>query len=168
MAAAWNSQDLSTFLQFLSDDVEWSDPAMPEPTKGRDAVRKFAETVLAAFPDFAYQIRPPVCVATDGTRVAVPWTIVATQTGPFDPPGFQPTGSRVEFEGVDVLDFSGSRVRRIQTLFDPAIPAEQLLQWRLRPPPGSWRERALVWLQRLRAASLRGRRNRSAISHTSF
>lgn len=157
MAAAWNDRDSDGYLSLLTDDVVWDDPAMQAPAVGRDAVRSFSETVLRAFPDFHYAIRPPICVAPDGSRCAVPWKITATHLEPMDPPGFGPTGRRVEFEGVDLMEFRGDQVSRIDTLFNMWPPAEQLLGMRLKPEPGSWRERMVVALQRVRAAWLRSK-----------
>ena len=88
---AWNARDLPRFLSCLCEDVVWDDPAMAAPAAGREAVRRFSEAILRAFPDFHYAIRHPLCVAADGSRCAVPWTISATHLGPLDPPGFAPT-----------------------------------------------------------------------------
>jgi len=72
LLAAWNARDLDGFVALLADDVEWYDPAMPEPpARGREAVRAFAEDVLEAFPDVRYEIQPPMCNASDGSRCAV-------------------------------------------------------------------------------------------------
>jgi steroid delta-isomerase-like uncharacterized protein len=158
LAAAWNDRDIETFLSFLTDDVVWDDPAMEAPAVGRDAIRGFSETVLRAFPDFQYRIRPPICVAADGTRCAVPWTITATNLGDMDPPGFAPTGRRVEFDGIDLLEIRERRVSRIDTVFNIVPPAEQLLSLSMRPAPGSLRQRLLVRAQRLVAAWLRNRK----------
>lgn len=153
---AWNARDLPRFLAYLTEDVEWYDPAMPQPpARGREAVRRFSAAVFRAFPDFEYGIRPPLCLAADGSRCAVLWHITATQTGVFDPPGFAPTHRRISVDGVDVLEFRGGRVSRILTAFDVLAAAEQLLAVNLRPPPGSWRERVAVVLQRLLAARAR-------------
>ncbi len=73
MVEAWNDRDLDGYVSQLTEDVVWNDPAMVEPAEGREAVRAFSETVLRAFPDFRYTIRPPICVADDGSRCAVPW-----------------------------------------------------------------------------------------------
>lgn len=155
---AWNARDLPRFLSFLTDDVEWYDLGMPNPpARGREAVRCFSETVLRAFPDFRYIVQSPICVAPDGSRCAVLWQITATHSGPFEPPGFAPTGRRASFEGVDVLDLRGSQICRIRTLFDPIEAASQLLGIRLRPRPGSFRERCAVHAQRIVAAWLRRR-----------
>ena len=155
MAVAWNDRDLDAYLLYLTDDVVWNDPAMAQPARGREEVRSFSESVLRAFPDFRYTIRAPICVAGDGTRCAVPWKIDGTHSAPLEPPGYGPTGRKAVFEGVDLLEFHGGQVCRIDTYFDVLVPAEQLLALRLRPEPGGWCERSAVSAQRLRAAWLR-------------
>ena len=162
LTRAWNARDLSAFMEHLTEDVEWDDPAMPAPAKGREAVRSFSQAVLEAFPDFHYVVRPPICVAADGSRCAVPWAITATHLHPLRPPGFAPTGRQVAFDGIDLFEFRGAQVSRIATYFNVLVPAEQLLRLRLRPQPGSLRERALVLAQRVWAAWLR-RRHVSAV-----
>jgi steroid delta-isomerase-like uncharacterized protein len=159
IAAAWNERDLDACLSHLADDVVWNDPAMQVPAVGREAVKEFSESVLRAFPDFRYTIRYPICHAADGSRCAVPWLITATHLGPLEPPGFGPTGKRAEFQGVDVLEFQGGKVKRIDTFFDVTKPAEQLLSMS-RPQAGGRLERVLVRLQRIRAAWLRKRGER--------
>jgi steroid delta-isomerase-like uncharacterized protein len=148
----WNAQDLPSFFGLLTEDVWWDDPAMPAPAAGADAVRRFIETVLRAFPDFHVAIRPPICVALDGSRCALPWRITGTHVAPLDPPGWAPTNRRAEFDGVDLLEFRGGKVCRITTLFNPVEPASQLLGLTQRPAPGSMQERLVVGLQRLLAA----------------
>jgi hypothetical protein len=156
--AFWDARDLDSFAACLTDDVEWYDPAMAEPpARGRAAVREFAEAVIRAFPDFRYEVLPPMCVSSDGTRCAVNWRIRASHIRPLEPLGYAPTGRRVEIEGVDVLDLEGEKVKRILTAFDPLPAAEQLLGMHLRPAPGTWRawvavqvQRGLAWLARSR------------------
>ncbi len=156
LLAAWNARDLDALVGFLAPDVYWHDLGMPHPpTIGRDAVRRFCESVLRAFPDFTFTIRCPICVGADGLSCVVPWTITATNTGVLDPPGVAPTGRRVRFDGLDYIQFRDGLVTRIETRFDPVEPLEQLLAMRLRPPAGSFRERMFVFVQRLRAGWLR-------------
>lgn len=155
LTEAWNSRDLDRVLSYLTEDVVWDDPAMQAPAEGHAAVRAFCQTLLKAFPDFHYAIRHPICIAADGSRCAVPWKITATNLGVMNPPGFAATGRSVDFEGVDLFEFRGDLACRIDTLFNPLIPAEQLLAARLRPAPGSMREGLAVWSQRIRAAWVR-------------
>jgi steroid delta-isomerase-like uncharacterized protein len=147
---AWNARDLDAFMRLLADDVEWYDPAMAQPpARGRAAVREFAEAVLEAFPDFRYDVVPPVCASSDGTRCALVWRISATHTGVLRPMGYAPTGRLASFEGVDVIDARDGKITRIRTAFDPIAAAEQLLAMSLRPKPGTWRAAIAVAVQRV-------------------
>jgi predicted ester cyclase len=155
---AWNDRDLDRFTAMLTEDVHWHDLGMLHPPAvGRDAVRRFTELALRAFPDFTYEIRHPICVAEDGSRCVVPWTISATNTGPYDPPGLAPTGRRLRFSGLDYMEFRGGFIARIETRFDPAEAIEQLTGVSVRPRAGSGAEWWLVRVQRLMAAWLRRR-----------
>ena len=161
LLAAWNARDLDGFEALLADDVEWHDPAMPEPpARGREAVRAFAEAVLEAFPDFKYEIQPPICAAPDGSRCAILWRISASHLRPLRPLGYAPTGCKASFEGVDVLDVHGGKITRIFTAFDLLPAAEQLLGRRLRPVPGTCRARCAVAMQRFLAFLARRRSRR--------
>jgi hypothetical protein len=86
--------------------------------------------------------------------------IVSVHAAPLRPPGYAPTNRSTAFEGVDVMEFRGDKVCRITTLFDPRVPAEQLLGLRLFLPPGSFRERVVVWGQQILA--FRARHSRQA------
>ncbi len=166
--AAWNARDLDGFLSFLAPDIYWHDLGMPSPPAiGQAAVRRFSETVLQAFPDFRFELRAPICIAEDGNSCVLPWTIRGTNSGPFDPPGFAPTGGAVHFSGFDYLVFRDGLVARIETRFDPADVVEQMLGVRLRPAPGSLLERCLVRFQRIGAAILRRRNRRAALMQQS-
>jgi predicted ester cyclase len=159
LLAAWDARDLDGFMACLTGDVEWYDPAMPSPpARGQAAVRGFADAVFRAFPDFRYEVLPPICVAPDGSRCAVKWRISGTHTARLEPLGYAPTGRRATFEGVDLLDLDGERVRCILTAFDLLPAAEQLLGMTLRPTPGSWRARLAVGGQRILAWMARARR----------
>jgi steroid delta-isomerase-like uncharacterized protein len=156
---AWNARNLDDFIGLLADDIEWYDPAMPEPpVRGRAAVRAFAESVLGAFPDFKYEVEPPICSSPDGSRCAVVWRISASHLHALQPTGYAPTGRRADIEGVDVLDIRDGRVVRILTAFDVLSAAEQLLGMKLRPVPGTWRGRFAVTIQRI-MARMRQKRN---------
>ncbi len=163
LLAAWNERDIPRLVSMLTDDVEWYDLGMfHPPARGREAVSAWAHSVLAAFPDFKYEIEPPVCVAPDGSRCVVCWRITATHTGVLSPPGFAPTGRRASFSGVDVLEFRGGAVSHILTLFDLLAAAEQLSGITLRPPERTARERLAVWLQRTVAFFARRRHQGTA------
>ena len=149
LLASWNDRDLDKFIGMLTEDVEWYDVSMLHPPAvGRKAVRAFAESVMAAFPDFAYTIQHPLCVSPDQARCVALWKITATHTAMLTPPGFAPTGRTANIEGVDVIEFRGEEISRITTLFDPVHAAEQLTGMTLRFPAGGFRERLVVLVQR--------------------
>ena len=155
---AWNARNLDDFIGLLAHDVEWYDPAMPEPpARGRAAVRTFAEGVLRAFPDFRYEVQPPICSAPDGSRCAIVWRISASHLHPLEPLGYAPTGRRANIEGVDVLDIRDGQVARILTAFDVLSAVEQLLGMKLRPSPGTWRGMFAITVQRMLARIRRKR-----------
>ncbi len=155
---AWNARDLGRYVSMLTDDVEWFDMGMMHPpARGRQAVRAFSESILAAFPDFTYVIEHPICVSPDGKRCIALWKITATHTGVLNPPGFAPTLRQASFHGVDILEFQNGLVSRITTLFDVVATAEQLTGLPLRFPAGSFRERFAVFLQRIVAFFARRR-----------
>ena len=154
LIAAWTARDLERFLDCLTDDVEWDDPAMSAPARGKEAVRTFAQAVLVAFPDFALTLRGPVCVAPDGGSCAVPWRITGTHLHPLAP-GYAPTRRTATFDGIDHMEFRDERIARVGTFFDVRAAAGQLLGVSLRPRPGGWGERTLVVCQRLVAAIVR-------------
>jgi steroid delta-isomerase-like uncharacterized protein len=165
LLAAWNARDLVRFTSFLTEDVYWHDLGMLHPPMvGREAVRAFSDTVLRAFPDFHFELRRPICAAADGSCAVVPWTISATNTGPYDPPGLAPTGRRLRFDGMDFIEFRDGLIARIETRFDLIDVMEQILGMSLRPAAGSWRERGLVEAQRLVAAWVRRRRPSSSVT----
>jgi ketosteroid isomerase-like protein len=155
---AWNARDLARYVAMLAEDVEWYDPAMPQPpARGRAAVQAFSESVLRAFPDFKYEVLGPMCVSADGARCAVHWRITATHTAPLTPPGYAPTGRTMRQEGIDLLEVHGAQVTRILTCFDVIAAAEQVTGVTLRATSGSVLERMMVFGQRLVAAWSRRR-----------
>ncbi|MFZ1948198.1 MAG: nuclear transport factor 2 family protein [bacterium] len=155
LVSAWNDRDIDRFMSYLDEAVVWDDPAMLYgPATGRAEVRRFAESVLRAFPDFSYRLREPICIAPTGTRCAVPWEITATHTGYFDYLRLAPTGQAVTMRGVDLLELAGTKVARVETLFNVLPAAEQAL--RLKPLARNRLARAaLPWLQRCLAWWLR-------------
>ena len=156
VVAAWNRRDLDAFLGNLDEAVTWSDPAMlVGPAAGKAAVREFCENVLRAFPDFAMQIREPICLSPSGERCAVPWRVTATHSGRFDPFGFAPTNQRITMEGVDLIEFSEAKITRIETHFNVIPAMEQAL--RLRPFPRRGLKKALL-VAAQRALAWRARR----------
>ena len=102
---------------------------------GPDGVRAYFTELFAAFPDFALTVRSTVA---DEDRVAVHWTATGTMTGPLW--GLDPTGARVELEGIDLLRVEGDRLVRNDAVADGMSVARQI---GLLPPAGSATEQRL-------------------------
>ncbi len=152
LIGAWNAHDFDRFMEFLTDDVEWDDPAMSAPARGKEAVRTFAQAVLTAVPRFFADSAAQSASRRTGS-CAVPWRITGThcirwrRATPLLSGRRRSTASTTWNSRVTGSSASG----RIST----RTAAGQLLGVSLRPRPGSWVERALVAAQRLIAAFVR-------------
>jgi steroid delta-isomerase-like uncharacterized protein len=151
--AVWNDHDTTHLDQFVTDDVVWIDPLLTEPARGVDAVRRFMEACWASMPDLHFEITGAHCLADDAPVLMVPWKMTGTHLASFDPPGFAPTGRRIDIDGIDVYTFRAGKVAEYRAYYDNA---EQGRQLGILPATSSRGERAIVALQRL-SARLRGR-----------
>jgi glyoxylase-like metal-dependent hydrolase (beta-lactamase superfamily II)/predicted ester cyclase len=88
---------------------------------GPNGVREYFTSLFAAFPDLAVTVRSTVA---DGDREAVHWTATGTHLGPLW--GVEPTGARVEFEGIDLLQVHGGLLVRNDAVADSLSVARQL------------------------------------------
>jgi len=150
---AWNARDADRLLALCTPDVEWEDPAFPAPARGGDAVRQYLAETWQIFPDLSFSVPEPPLLATEGGQAAQVWRLTGTFLGP-SPPGFAPTGKRVDQLGVDLYEFRDGLLARYRTLYDVAETARQM---GLTPARGSRAERAAAFLQR---TSMRLRRRK--------
>jgi len=110
------------------------------------------ETLVRACPDFRFEETEPAYPSLARPKAIAPWRFTGTMTGPLVPPGFAPTGHRVEIHGDDHWDFRGDLVRRCEAVYDLNGVGVQLGAV---PAPGSGAERFAVLVQRLQARRLR-------------
>jgi steroid delta-isomerase-like uncharacterized protein len=104
-----------------------------------DGMRAYFESLFAAMPDLAYEVRDLVA---DGGKVAVWWRIRGSFTGaPFD--GVRATGGKVEAEGLDFVRVEDGLIVRNDSYWDDSSIARQL---GLLPAKGSRQERVLKGL----------------------
>jgi steroid delta-isomerase-like uncharacterized protein len=88
---------------------------------GPGGVREYFTEFFAAFPDFALEVQSTV---NDGGRSAVHWTAVGTHLGSLW--GVEPTGARVNFEGIDLLAVRDGLIVRNDAVADTLSIARQL------------------------------------------
>jgi ketosteroid isomerase-like protein len=138
--------------ELLTQDIVWSDPALPAPVYGIPAVQEFMRTSFRTFADLRFSEPDPPHLTVTGDLVAWEWRMEGTMTGPADPPGFAPTGKTMRVDGVDLWTMRDGRIARCQAFYDTTDVARQL---GLLPLRGSAAERAVVALQRLQARFMR-------------
>lgn len=155
LLAVWNDHDTADLPNLVTDDIAWSDPALPAPTRGVQGVRGFMEDSWRAFPDLRFEVTGPRCFADDAPVLVVPWRMTGTNLGPIDPPGYAPTGARIDVRGVDVYVFRGERLAEYRAHYDTTEVGRQL---GLLPATGTRAEHLFVAAQRLRARLRRRRR----------
>jgi steroid delta-isomerase-like uncharacterized protein len=143
--AGWNDHDVEALVGLCTEDVLWDDPALPQPERGRQAVREYLRGTWSMFPDLAFTLPEPPMLALDGPRAAQVWIMTGTMLGSDPWVGFAPTGKRLAIEGIDVYEFREGLVSRYRGRYDLAEVARQL---GLAPARGSRPERVLARLQR--------------------
>jgi|SRR5947209_3513742 len=153
--AAWAVRDFDRILSIYADDVEWEDPQIPRPLRGKVELRAYFEAMLRAFPDIEIgqeQLFSPL--GGDGETFASRWRLRGTFRGAFELPGIAsmriaPTGDRVDFTGVAVVtvDDQGRGIH-VRQYGDDSTFQRQI---GMLPPEGSFGERVLMRLQALGA-----------------
>jgi steroid delta-isomerase-like uncharacterized protein len=143
---AWNSHQPERLLELMTEDIAYDDSAWPTTMRGHSDVREFLEFAWTATPDLRFEMVDGPYVIAGEPKASFHWKGTGTNTGPLDPPGFAPTGKRVEFEGADFHEYRDGRVCRLRIVFDMMDVARQLGTV---PKPGSPVEKAGAAAQRL-------------------
>ena len=105
--------------------------------EGRDAIRRFFDELLTAFPTFEIGVER---VVGDDAIAVVQWHAAGEFTGgPFL--GVEPTGKHVEIRGVDVMEISDGIVRHNTIYYDGAAFARQI---GMLPTAGTTMDRAVL------------------------
>jgi ketosteroid isomerase-like protein len=150
-----NEGDWQAVAEMMHPDIVLTDPMTPEPARGRAAVLERAQAQYVPFPDGRVDIVGDPFVALDEPVLTYQWRFTGTHLRRIDPPGFSPTGNRVELEGVSVLRFQDGLVTAVTMFFDTTGVARQVLA---APPAGSPLERVIAAAQRVRARLRRRKR----------
>ena len=123
---AFNARDWERFLNFHVRSIVVQAPGLPEPLKGHEALRQYAQAFIAAFPDVRSEI---VRSFGDGMWACVELTAAGTNTGPMQGPGGQvipATHKRIRMTLADVLTFDRGQITEIHEYFDLAGMMAQL------------------------------------------
>jgi predicted ester cyclase len=104
----------------------------------------FGEMLFRAFPDYEMEI---VDMVAYGEKAAVRWRAAGTFTGPVKFEGLDPTGARIDIEGLDLLTIRDGLIRENRAYVNATEIARQLGAM---PPAGSAGERAMLGAVNLR------------------
>jgi predicted ester cyclase len=140
-------------MSLATEDIRWSEPALPEPIQGRAAVSEYLVSTWRGFPDLTFEaVGAPYVKLDEPDAAALRWRVKGTMLGPIEPPGLAPTGGRIEGAGIDLYRFRGELLAEYTSVYD-------LSSWMkvmgLLPEPGSRTERVGVFFQRLGARRAR-------------
>ena len=148
---ALSKRDLDTAMKFTTDDAVDDFVAIGE-FRGRLAIRRFFDELLAAFPDFDIAVDR---IVGDDSAAVVQWHAAGTFSGgKFQ--GIEPTGKRVQIRGVDVMEFAEGLYVHNTIYYDGASFARQI---GMLPRAGSGAEKATLFGFNA-STRLRQRRNR--------
>jgi steroid delta-isomerase-like uncharacterized protein len=133
---ALSTKDLDTAMKFTTDYAVDDFVAIGE-FRGRPAIRRFFDELLAAFPDFDIAVDR---IVGDDSAAVVQWHAAGTFSGgKFQ--SIEPTGKHVEIRGVDVMEFAEGRYVHNTIYYDGASFARQI---GMLPRAGSVTEKATL------------------------
>jgi steroid delta-isomerase-like uncharacterized protein len=121
--AAFNSGNLETCAEFITDDFIINIAGMPFQMRGRDAWMQNAQVMHSAFPDVAGHIDD---IFSSGDRVAVRLTMTGTQDGEFL--GIPATGRTVEYTSIEIYRVAGGLLAEEWISSDMATMMRQLTE----------------------------------------
>ena len=144
--AAWNSHEPDRLLELMTEDIVYDDSAWPTTMRGHGDVGTFLDYAWRGFPDLRFELLEGPYIVPSQPKAAFYWKGSGTHTGSLEPPGFAPTGKRVEFEGADFHEYRDGRVCRLRIVFDMMDVGRQIGTL---PQAGSPVEKAGAAAQRL-------------------
>ena len=117
----WNRLGLDRIPEFYASDfVADYRPYVPL-REGHEGIRRMVEGAWAAFPDYHEELHE---LNAEGDRVVVHLTISGTQRGQWGP--LPPTGRRVQFEEIVILQIHDGKGRRQRGIADNLNALRQL------------------------------------------
>ena len=96
---AMNRHDATAMAQHYAPDCTVIDPFVPQPLKGREAVRQDYADFVKGFPDLRIQV---INILSKGDTVSGEFTMTGTHRGPLTSPTGEipPTNKRIEMKGA--------------------------------------------------------------------
>jgi taurine dehydrogenase small subunit len=108
--AAWNAHDVARIASMHAPDMVFENHTAGERAEGEQALRHIAG-IFDSWPDIEFQTRR-LYVRED--LVVQEWTASATHVKPLSRGNIvaEPSGKRIEWNGMDVIPFENGKVKR--------------------------------------------------------
>jgi steroid delta-isomerase-like uncharacterized protein len=121
--AAWNAHDADGVAACYAEDAVLFDVGLPEPLRGREAIRDSVAGYLTAFSDFrAEDVGEPI---VSGNRAAQEWKVTGTNDGELM--GIPPTGRSATTYGCGTAEFGeDGLIHRAGNYWNAAALMQQL------------------------------------------
>jgi steroid delta-isomerase-like uncharacterized protein len=123
-AQLYNAGDVDALVDLYTEDATLVTPVGT--LEGRAAIREFRSREKAAFPDRTMTVDVYV---VQGDTLADEWTFAGTHTGPLVMPDgteVPPTGRRVEFKGMELVQLRDGKVAVHHSYWDNMALIRQL------------------------------------------
>ena len=119
---AWNAHDADGVAACYAEDAVLYDVGLPDPLRGRPAIRDSVAGYLAAFSDFHAEVGEPI---VSGNRAAQEWKVTGTNDGELM--GLAPTGKRATTYGCGTAEFGEDGfIHRGGNYWNAAVLMQQL------------------------------------------
>ena len=121
---AWNRHDAEALAALYGDDGVREAPNLPEPVRGRDALRDVFAQAFRVFPNLTVELLTQVA---EGNRSAVEWRLRGTNAGPLELLQLPATGKAVDITGLTLIEVSSEgKITSERVYYDLRSFLEQL------------------------------------------
>ena len=121
---AWNAHDVDAIASMHAPDMVFENHTAGESAQG-DAVREHVAAIFASWPDITFETRR-MYIRKD--LVVQEWTARATHSNTMRRGDLvaEPTGRRIEWEGLDVIPFEDGLIKRKDVYSDSVTILRQV------------------------------------------
>jgi steroid delta-isomerase-like uncharacterized protein len=121
---AWNAHDVERIGSMHAPDMVFENHTAGERAEGDDALDHIAR-IFESWPDISFETRR---LYVRGDLVVQEWTARATHEKPLSRGDIvaEPSGARIEWEGVDVIPFEDGRIKRKDVYSDSVTILRQV------------------------------------------
>ena len=125
--ATWNAHNADQAAELVSDSIVWRDVGVPEPLRGKEAVRQYNQGWFTAFPDLVATTKNRV-VSEDQVAAEIEFTGTNTGMLQISPgmPAVPATGKKVNGKGTYFLRIRDGKIVEVHTYPDIAGMMMQL------------------------------------------